>query len=184
MIFYGAALQARTAPGQLYDVDRQGAAQKEATGLEISGRDIDFLPFPYPPILALAMIPFTFVKYKTAYALMIFINFAVLGVCIWLVSTRLGLSREANEVLVLCATASLSVYVTLVEGQVSFFVLLFYILAVTNLRAGSDARAGIWAGFLAFKPTLLPIWLYWFAIRRRWGAFFCAAGVSAAMAVA
>src|SRR5262245_24747965 len=38
MVFYGAALLARTNPSQLYDVDRQGEAQKAATGLEISGR--------------------------------------------------------------------------------------------------------------------------------------------------
>jgi glycosyl transferase family 87 len=184
MIFYGAAVIAKTDPSQLYDVDRQGAAQKAATGLEISGRDIDFLPYPYPPILAFAMVPFTFVGYKTAYALMIILNLALLGICVWLLSSRLKLDREANQVLVLCTAASISVYATLVEGQVSFLSLLFYILVVTNLRAGNDARAGTWAGFLVFKPTLLPVWLYWFAIRQRWRAFGCAVAVSAAMLLA
>jgi alpha-1,2-mannosyltransferase len=182
MIFYGAGLLVKTAASQLYDIDRQGAAQKAATGLEISGRDIDFLPYPYPPILALAMIPFTLVNYMTAYQLMIVINFLMLGLCIGLISSRLALSREASQILVLCATASLSVYSTLIEGQVSFLILLFYILVITNLRAGQEVRAGLWAGCLAFKPTLLPIWLFWFAIRGRWRAFGCACAIGATMA--
>ncbi len=184
MIFYGAALLAKTAPSHLYDIDAQGEAQKVATGLEISGRDIDFLPYPYPPFVAFLMVPFTFLPYKTAYAVMLLINFLTLGLCVWLLSARLQLNRDANEAMVLCTAASISVYATLLEGQVSFFALLFFILVVTNLRAGNDARAGTWAGFLAFKPTLLPIWLYWFAIRRQWRALAYAIGVGVAMLAA
>jgi hypothetical protein len=55
-------------------------------------------------------------------------------------------------------------------------------LIITNLREANDSRAGIWAGFLAFKVQLLPVWLVWFVIRRRWKAFGYALAVAGAIA--
>ena len=183
MMFYGSARLIETSPHQLYDIGPQGEAQKAATGLDISANDLDFLPYPYPAVVALTIVPLTLWGYKTAYAMMLLINFVLLGTTIWLLSERLNLDRASNELLVLCATASMSVYATLLQGQVSFFALLLVVLVVTNLRDGNNARAGIWAGFLAFKPTLLPVWLFWFTIRRRWAALKCAAAVSGAIAL-
>ena len=137
-------------PEELYEPESEAAAQKAATGLNISATDADFLPFSYPAVVALAFVPFTLLKFKTAYILMMAINLALLGISIWLLSARLNLDDDANQVLVLCATASLAVY-------------------SDNARLEKD-RAGIWVGLLAFKPTVLPIWLFWFAIRRRWRA--------------
>jgi Glycosyltransferase family 87 len=183
MMFYGSARLLETSPHELYDIGPQGEAQRASTGLDISANDLDFLPYPYPAVVALAMVPLTFWEYKTAYAMMVVINFLLLGMTIWLLSDRLNLDRTSNELLVLCTTASMSVYATLLQGQVSFFALLLVVLVVTNLKAGRDARAGTWAGFLAFKPTLLPVWLFWFTIRRRWAALRSAVAVCGAMAL-
>ena len=183
MMFYGTALLVRESPHQLYDVDRQGEAQTTATGLEMSPTDLDFLPYPYPAVVALAFVPFTFFTYKTAYWLLLLMNLIVLGSAVWLLSARLNLDRASNQVLVLCTTASISVYATLLQGQVSFVAFLFVVLVLTNLRTGHDTRAGAWAGCLAFKPTLLPIWLFWFAMRRRWSALAGAVAVAGAMAL-
>src|SRR5262245_54440136 len=117
MMFYGSAVLLKESPAELYDISRQAAAQRAATGLEIAGSDIDFLPYPYPAVVALLFTPFTVLQYKTAYVLMLLINFALLGSSIWLLSARLNLDRAANEILVLCATASISVYATLLQGQ-------------------------------------------------------------------
>ena len=183
MLFYSSAQLIRTSPHQLYDVGRQGEAQKAATGLDISGSDVDFLPFPYPAVVALAVIPFTLFGYRTAYILVGLTNLALLGIAIGVLSARLKLSRAANEVLVLCTTASISVYATLLQGQVSILALLLCVLVITNLRTGNEVRAGAWSGLLAFKLTLLPILLCWFAFRRRWRALCGALAVSGSMAI-
>jgi hypothetical protein len=183
MMFYGTALLLQESPHQLYDVDRQGEAQRRATGLEMSATDLDFLPYPYPAIVALAFVPFTLLTYKTAYWLLMLMNLILLGSAVWLLSARLNLDRASNQVLVLCTTASISVYAALLQGQVSFIAFLFVVVVLANLRTGNDARAGAWAGCLAFKPTLLPIWLFWFVIRRRWSALAGALAVAGAMAL-
>lgn len=182
MTFYGAAVLLLNSPEELYEPESEAAAQKAATGLNISAGDVDFLPFPYPAIVALAFVPFTLLKFKTAYMLMMAINLALLGMSIWLLSARLNLDDDANQVLVLCATASLAVYSALIQGQVSMISLLITVLAITNARLEKD-RAGIWVGLLAFKPTVLPIWLFWFAIRRRWRALAYAVAVSGTIAL-
>src|SRR5438128_9346366 len=56
-MFYGSALLLRDSPSQLYDDTLQGEWQKAATGVDISGKDVDFLPYPYPPVVALAFVP-------------------------------------------------------------------------------------------------------------------------------
>ena len=184
MMFYGSALLLRQSPRQLYDENRQGESQKSATGLDISGTDIDFLPYPYPPVVAFAFVPLTVFQYPTAYVLMMLINFLALGISLWLLSSRFNLDQAQNQMLALCTMAPLSVYVVFLQGQVSFFVLLLYVLVITNLRMGRDRAGGLWAGLLAFKPTCLPVWLFWFAIRRRWRALGYALAVNGAIGIA
>jgi hypothetical protein len=82
-MFYGSARLLETSPHELYDIGRQGEAQRAATGLDISANDLDFLPYPYPAVVALAIVPLTFWEYKTAYAIMVVINFLLLGMTMW-----------------------------------------------------------------------------------------------------
>jgi len=182
MLFYAGALLIRESPERLYDVSRQAEAQREATGLGMSEGDIDFLPYLYPPIVGLAYVPLTFVSYKSAYLLSILLNFILLGSGLAVLSSGLRLNLEAAQVLSLCATACLAVYATLLEGQVSFWFLLLYALMIVNLRNGNPDRAGIWAGLLAFKFQLLPVWLFWFAVRRHWRALGYALGIAGVIA--
>lgn len=182
MVFYAGALLFRQNPADLYDITLQASAQKSATGLEISSRDIDFLPFPYPAIVALAFVPFTFLNYHAAYFLMMLFNFLLIGISMWLLSTRLSLGKYQNRILVLCAFASLSVYSVLVQGQLSFLIFLLCVLLVTDLRDGRE-RAGIWAGLLAFKPIVIPVWLFWLAVRKRWRALAYAISIVVAIAL-
>jgi len=181
MMFYGSALLLQQSPEELYDQEQQGTYQKAATGLDISGNDIDFLPYPYPALVAFAFRPLTLLTYKSAYILMILINFAVLGAALFQLSSALNLGKDEDSVLVLCATASLAVYAVLLQGQVSFFVLVFFVMTFLNLRKGNESAAGLWSGLLALKPTCLPVWLFWFVIRRRWKALYYSLLMSAAI---
>jgi hypothetical protein len=182
MLFYAGALLLREAPEKLYDVDRQAEAQRQATGLSMDAGDVDFLPYLYPPIVGLAFVPFTFVSYRVAYVATMVLNLVLLGVSLSYLSVSLQLNRRATQVLILATTASVAVYATLVQGQVSFWFLLLYVLIIINLREGNHDRAGMWAGFLAFKVQLLPVWLVWFAIRRRWNALGYALAVAGTIA--
>jgi len=67
MMFYGSALLLQQSPEELSDQEQQGTYQKAATGLDISGNDIDFLPYPYPALVAFAFLPLTLLTYKSAY---------------------------------------------------------------------------------------------------------------------
>jgi len=183
MIFYGAAKVMRHSPADLYDQRKEAAAQKAATGLEISSEDRDFLPYAYPAIVALLFVPFTVLSYKTAYFLMLIINFLLLGITLWILSDRLKLCGHNEKIFVLSATAFLPVYAVFLNGQLSFLLLLFSSLTITNLRAGRMVRAGIWCGLTAVKPTFLPIFLLWLAARRYWKTFACASVVAGTMAL-
>jgi len=79
---------------------------------------------------------------------MILINFAVLGAALFFfqLSSALNLGKDEDSVLVLCATASLTVYAVLLQGQVSFFVLVFFVMTFLNLRKGNEGAAGFGRG--------------------------------------
>jgi hypothetical protein len=183
MAFYASGALIRESASHLYDLDRQARAEQAATGLEISRTDPDFLPFAYPAVVALLFAPFTVFSYKTAYFILMALNVSLLSVTLALLADRLGLDREKSKVLVLCAAAFAPVYSVLMQGQLSFLVLLLYVLIIANLRSGNVGRAGVWGGLLAFKPTLLPVLFFWFGIRRYWRALGSAALIASGMAV-
>jgi hypothetical protein len=68
---------------------------------------------------------------------------------------------------VLCNALSIPAILTLANGQISFVVFLLLVLLVDDIQE-SRQRAGVWAGLLAIKPTLMPVFLFWFLIRRQW----------------
>jgi hypothetical protein len=184
MILYGAGLVMRQAPGSLYDQQQEAAAQSAATGLEIAVDDPDFLPYSYPATTALAMTPLTLLSYRTAYGVVMFINFVLLGITIALLCSHLKIDSRESNVLVLGAAAFLPVYGVFVHGQITFLLLLLYTLVIVDLREEKFERAGLWCGLTALKPTLLPVFLLWLAVRRRWRTFGWAVTIAGAMALA
>ncbi len=182
MAFYASALLFRESPKDLYNVAEQAAAESKATGLNISTDDPDFLPYPYPAIVAVTFVPFTLFRYHTAYFAMMLLNLILIGLSLWLLSNQFQLGAYQNKILVLSAFALLPVYACLLHGQVSFVILLLCILAVSDLRQRRD-RAGLWVGLMAFKPTVIPVWIFWFIVRRRWRALLYALTASGCLAV-
>src|SRR4030095_5003753 len=84
-----------------------------------------------------------------------------------LLASRFHMSIGDSRLLILCATLSISVILTLANGQVSFISFIILIMVVSQIRGESD-QAGVWAGLLALKPTFMPVLLLWFAVRRQW----------------
>jgi hypothetical protein len=183
MILYGAALVMRHSPTNLYDQQQEGVAQRAATGLDISASDPDFLPYSYPAVVALLVTPLTLLPYRVAYLLVMLLNFMLLGITLWLLTRRLKLNAPESNALVLAASAFLPIYAVFVHGQITFVLLLLYAMVITDLREGRTDRAGWLCGLTAFKPTLLPVFLLWFAVRRCWRALVWAVAVAGVLAL-
>jgi hypothetical protein len=116
--------------------------------------------------------------YSTAFVVMLGVNVLLCGFAFGLLATRFSLSASASRLLVLCGALSISVILTLANGQVSFIPLMILVMVIASIREGSD-RAGFWTGLLALKPTFLPVLLIWFAARRQWKALLYAGGTAA-----
>lgn len=168
--FYAAARLSIDDPSHMYSPARQAEMQSQVTGLSLSADDPYFLPFAYPAVTALALSPLALVSYQSAYWLMAALNLGALGIVLYLLSSHLHMEGTSSQVLALAVVSCVGVYATLVQGQLSIFVVLGLCLAVLNLRKGNDTRAGVWAGLLSFKPIVLPGLLAWMLIRKKWTA--------------
>src|SRR5580704_1460680 len=153
--FYTAGKLVRQGQGsRLYDPQEQWRVQQEFAGdVAIRQRPLPYLRLPFE---ALLFVPFTFLPYSAAYVVWVLLNFGVV------ISFALFLRKELKSlheipawVPVLVALAFVPVFLTLLQGQDSIFLLLFYSLAYVALREGADFRAGCWLGLGLIKPHLV-----------------------------
>jgi hypothetical protein len=136
-------------------------------GVTVNPAERGFMPFVYPALVAVLFLPLSLLPYPGAFVAMLAVNVLLCGFALDLLSRRFQVSPRGGRLLVLCAALSISVILTLANGQISFLVLLVFIMLVGDIREGR-ARAGFWAGLLVFKPTLLPVFLLWFLFRGEW----------------
>jgi hypothetical protein len=153
--FYTAGKLVRQGQGsQLYDPQEQWRVQQEFA------RDVTIRQGPLPylrlPFEALLFVPFTFLPYAAAYALWLLLNLGVLiAVALFLRRQLAPLHEFPAWLPVLMALAFVPVFLTLLQGQDSILVLLFYSLAYVSLLGGDDFRAGCWLGLGLIKPHLV-----------------------------
>lgn len=62
------------------------------------------------------------------------------------------------------------VIVTLLQGQLSFVLMIGLLAGLSFLRAGEDLKGGIWLGILLVKPQLIVLPLLVILLQRRWRA--------------
>ena len=96
------------------------------------------------------------------------LNLLCLALTLRLLIRRLELGSDQTFWLLLIVFCARPVYMTLLQGQVSFLVLLLLTLYVLDLQEGREVRTGAWAGLLLFKPQLLLLPLLILAWRRCW----------------
>jgi len=152
--FYGAGLTVRQGHGrQLYDPAEQWRTQQQfAKDVAIRQQPLPYLRLPFE---ALTFTPLTLFPYPVAYGVWFLIN---LGVA---VGVALFLRREQNLdafpawLAVLVTLAFVPIFLSLLQGQDSIFVLLFYSLAFAAMRRGADFRAGCSLGLGMIKPHLV-----------------------------
>jgi hypothetical protein len=172
---YAGGRLARSEPASVYDLDRVRQVEEHALGDRELSEGV--LPFPYPPFVALAMVPLALPGLPVSYALATALNLACLALTLRVLARRLATGAAARRWLVLLTAMSLPVWFTLLQGQVSLVVLLLVTLHVLDLRDGREGRAGVWLALLTFKPQLVPLFALVLVVRRGWRTLL-AAGVT------
>jgi len=153
--FYGAGQTVRQGQGnRLYDPQEQWRVQQEfAKDVAIRQAPLPYLRLPFE---ALLFVPFTLLPYSAAYIVWLTLNLGVVIAVALFLRRRLALLQESPPwVTVLITLAFVPVFLTLLQGQDSILVLLFYSLAYAALREGAEVRAGCWLGLGMIKPHLV-----------------------------
>jgi len=153
--FYTAGKLVRQGLGShLYDPAEQWREQQQfAREVAIRQGPLPYLRLPFE---ALLFVPLTFLPYSAAYVFWFLLNLGVaIGVTLFLRRRLASLHEFPAWLPVLVTAGFVPVFLTLLQGQDSILVLLFYSLAFVALREGADFRAGCWVGLGLIKPHLV-----------------------------
>lgn len=141
------------------------------------------LPFDHLAYEALLYVPFSFLGYRSAYAVFLFTNLVVLVTCtrmLWAYFSPLGdLWSLLPGAIVLCF---LPVVIALIEGQDSLILLSLIVASLFAMDRQKESLAGIFLGLTLFKfQYALPI-AFLYLVWRRWRflAGFAASGLTVA----
>jgi hypothetical protein len=153
--FYGAARIVRAGAWQsLYDPVVQSQAQADLLPDSHGG----WLPFAYPPFVAVAYVPFTFLGFKSAYIVHAVLMTACAVAALAFVLPLVGAIRRDFAP---CVAATLTFYPlfrAIVGGQNTALSLLCAAGAAAMLARDRDVAAGLWVGAWMFKPQYaLPV---------------------------
>ena len=131
----------------LYDIDNQIESQK---GLFPDRKG--FLPFPYPPFVALAYAPLSLLPYRIAYALNLLVNISAFLVAFVCLKKSIP---ELTEFLVPVFVLSLTFYPLLkanLNGQNSAITLMLFASIWRLTKENREYLAGFFMGLLLYKP--------------------------------
>ena len=161
---YAAGYLVRTGQGyRLYDY----RAQKSVQDALASG-DERALPFIRPAYQALIFVPFSLVRFRTAYLIFLALNVLLLAVCYWLLRAHLTRLKEAWWGLPTALfLAFYPIALALLQGQDSVLLLTLLCAALLSLDAEHEFAAGLLVGLGLFKfQIVIPIAVLFFAWRR------------------
>ena len=167
-IFYTAGTILRHGDGvRLYDEDLQESVQ-QAFAPAVSQRG-SILPYNHPPFEAVFFLPFSAVSYMTAYYLFLALNLALLVALIALLRKSLPrLGQLPVWFWMLACLGFAPVFVALIQGQDSIFLLGCYVAALVALENDHDYLAGcaLALGLCKFH-LLLPFVVPFFVFGRK-----------------
>jgi len=153
--FYTAGELVRQGQGsRLYDPQEQWRVQQEfASEVAIRQGPLPYLRLPFE---ALLFVPFTFLPYPAAYTVWVLLNLGVvIALALFLRRQLVPLQKFPAWLPVLTVLAFVPVFLTLLQGQDSILLLLFYSLAYVALRKAANFSAGCWLGLGLIKPHLV-----------------------------
>lgn len=124
-------------------------------------------PWVYPAGLALLYVPFSWLPYGLAAAVHVLAEAAALALAAWIGAPLLGIPRRWALVGTFAwAPAAAGV----VSGQNVALALLLVVLGAWAMVRGRPGLAGVFVGFLAFKPQLAAPQVGTFVLRGAWRA--------------
>lgn len=183
--FYAAGQIVRTGhASQLYDYTYQEVVQNEVVSPRVGA-----LPFLYPPFAAVLFVPLSLLTYHQAFGLLLVGNIGLLIVAAVLLAPWLpGLCNRSGPLLASMFGCLFAVSVALMQGQISFILLVVYCGAYILLRQERGALAGLVCSLALIKfqlalPVLLLfiLWRQWSFVRGFLGGAACLGGISMAI---
>lgn len=153
--FYGAGKMVLQGKGRsLYDAGEQWSIQQTfASGVRIRTGP---LPYLRPPFEALLFVPFAPLPYSTAYMLWSLVNLGVAVAVALILRRRVSFLSDYSVCLVgLLPLVYTPIFLAVVQGQDSIFLLLSYSLAYIALVQAEEFKAGCLLGLGLIKPHLL-----------------------------
>jgi hypothetical protein len=156
---------------RLYEIDFQKKIQTEQKDLYFPSspyRD-ELILFTQPPFTAMVYFPFAYFSYQTAKN--IFNLFSL--ICLFIVALLFFPQSEMeksffHDLVFLASFFSPPICATFIQSQTSILGLLFFILTFLALKRGNDIRAGFWLSAALIRFQLLPAFLLFLLINRKW----------------
>ncbi len=164
-VFYASGSIVRSGhASHLYDYDYQRQTQDRVVGPR-SGA----LPFLYPPFAALPFVPLSLVSYRAAFFVQIILGLLQLLSTAFLLRPALPALRQRSAALLPALYGCLfGVSVALMQGQVSFLLLLICSVSYLLLQSRRSFAAGVLFSLVLIKFQLaLPVVLL-FLLWRQW----------------
>lgn len=166
--FYTVVKMVQSGQGsQLYDIAAQGRFQSKLFP-NVTTRS-GTLIYLHPPFEALLYLPLAYVSYPAAYAICAIVNIFLLLLTVALLSPYLKeLEALWRPLPFLMFLSFFPVFISLLQGQDSIWLLFVFALTFDSLKKGCALRGGIFLGLGLFKfqytlPFLVP-----FILWRRW----------------
>ena len=174
LCFYVAGLHARTNLELLYDYEQAHIRQQQIIG----DRDVHsgYLPFAYPPLLALLFAPLSGLSLQHAYLTWLVFSLLLATIAVILTLQPINMSGSAKWVFFIGSFAYIPFLINcLGGGQTSGIGLFIFALIYFFLKTNRNFHAGIALAFSYYKPPLFLAFFVFVLLHRRWKmlAGFC-----------
>jgi hypothetical protein len=163
--FYGAGrIIAQGNWHNLFDLEEQFKIQKSL----YPGEDNVFMPFPYPPFVAVAYYPLSLIPYRLSYILHTMIMVAAIFLIVFLLYP-IHVQIRHNYLFFACFILSFyPMFRAILGGQNTAITLLLIVLSWRMAIAQKDLLAGIILGLLLFKPQFGLLIICFYVLSGRW----------------
>jgi hypothetical protein len=167
---------------KLYDLETQASTESRST------------PHLGPPLLyyhpafeALLFAPLAMLSYRKAFLVWDVVNLLVLLLIPLILRKHIRIIGDNLALSTLALICFFPGVVTLLQGQDSILLLLFYALAFAAMRSGHSLRAGLFLALALFKFQFVLPFVLLVALAKRWGlmvGFLCGAAATGVMSLA
>jgi Glycosyltransferase family 87 len=161
---------------QIYNYDAVKAAQDR-----LVSREPVPLPFIHPAYEALLYVPLSFLSFRRAYCVFLFLNLLLLLSCYRLMRAEIyQLGTIWKPLPMVIFLTFLPVAAALMQGQDSILLLALFVCAWRLMKQGDDLFAGLTLGLAVFRfQFVLPVWLLFLL----WGKWRIIAGTALSGAI-